>query len=371
MRLSMNRSVQSELRSAHAEVAPGSPRDASDLGPSPLIDRGRGPLVLLFYHGYEMQANPGRFGRLKSDLRGHARAAWRRVRGKQVHTGFYTAFLGLVSALRRIGCEVRINDFALARQMPHYPIGIAGYPGVIGRVAGLTNPMLFGPGDPGHPGEAGRLAGRTGIHHIIQPSDWYVELYRQACGDAVVRWPVGIDVAALPDARSHAKDIDVVIYDKIRWHRDRMVPALRDRLIRELEGRGLSHVVLRYGHHTRDEYFDRLRRGRSLAFLCEHETQGLACEEAMAMNVPVFAWDEGELVDPIQRPMAPHGLWASSVPYFSETCGVRFTQATLEPCFDDFWSRLNEFRPRDYVADELGLEKSARDYLALLTATGR
>jgi len=336
-----------------------------------LIDRGRGPLVLLFYHGFEIQANPGRLGQLKSMLRSRLRTSYRRLRGKQVHTGFYTAFLGLVAALRRVGCEVRINDFVLARAMPDYPVGIAGYTGILERVANLTNPMLFGPGDPGHPTEAGRLRASTTIHHIIQPSDWYVALYRAACGDAVVRWPVGIDVAAFPDARDHAKDIDVVIYDKIRWHRDRVVPAVLDRLVRHLDARGLSYVVLRYGDHTREEYFERLRRGRALAFLCEHETQGLACQEAMAMNVPVFAWDEGELVDPIQRPMAPAGLWASSVPYFSEACGVRFTSQTLEPCFDEFWKRLESFNPRNYVAAELGIEKSAADYLALLTATSR
>jgi hypothetical protein len=341
-------------------------------GPTvPLIDLGRGPLVLLFYDGFEKQAASGLLGRIRSDVRGALRAAWRRARGKQVNTGFYTAFLGLVAALRRIGCDVRINDFARARLMPSYPIGIAGYPSIVARVASLANPMLFGPGDPGHPDAAARLRGTTPIHHIIQPSDWYVDLYRKACGDAVVRWPVGIDVAAIPDAARSAKATDVIVYDKIRWHRDTVVPAIRDRLIRHLDACGLTYVVLRYGDHTREEYFAALRTARSMAFLCEHETQGLACEEALAMNVPVFAWDEGELVDPIQRPMAPPGLWASSVPYFDESCGVRFGAARLETDFDDFWAQRETFHPRDYIAAELGLEKSARNYLALLTSTGR
>jgi hypothetical protein len=334
-----------------------------------LTDLGRGPLVLLFYDGFEKQAAPGRLGRIKSDLRGHARALWRRSRGKQVNTGFYTAFLSLVAALRRIGCDVRINDFALANSMPDYPIGIAGYQSVLARVASLPNPMLFGPGDPGHPDAAGRLRRNSRVHHIIQPSDWYVDLYRPACGDAVVRWPVGIDVDAIPDAADHAKSIDIVVYDKIRWHRDTVCPAVLDRLIRHLDARGLSHVTLRYGDHTQQDYFDRLRSARAMAFLCEHETQGLACQEALAMNVPVFAWDEGELVDPVQRPMAPPGLWASSVPYFDATCGVKFAVAALETSFDDFWQRRSTFHPRDYIATELGLEKSAYDYLALLTAT--
>lgn len=349
----------------------GDPAPAKATAPAPLVDLGRGPLVLLFYDGFEKQAASGWLGRIRSDVRGRLRAVWRRARGKQVNTGFYTAFLGLVAALRRIGCDVRINDFAQARRMPAYPIGIAGYQSILARVSVLGNPMLFGPGDPGHPEAAGRLRGATAIHHIIQPSDWYVDLYRPSCGNAVVRWPVGIDVDAIPDAAGHTKTIDVIVYDKIRWHRDTIVPAVRDRLIRHLDARGLSCRVLRYGHHTRDEYFAALRTARAMAFLCEHETQGLACQEALAMNVPVFAWDEGELIDPTQRPMAPPGLWASSVPYFDDSCGVRFDVARLEACFDDFWSRRAGFHPRDYIAAELGLEKSAHDYLALLTNTMR
>jgi glycosyltransferase involved in cell wall biosynthesis len=367
--------VKQQRTTAHSEIPTSNRSGAGGLaehtGSDRLVDLGRGPLVLLFYDGYERQAASSWPGRIRSDLRGRLRAVWRRARGKQVNTGFYTAFLGLVAALRRIGCDVRINDFARARRMPTYPIGIAGYPSILARVASLPNPMLFGPGDPGHPEEAGRLRGTTTIHHIIQPSDWYVDLYRPSCGNAVVRWPVGIDVEAIPDAADHAKTVDIVVYDKIRWHRDRVVPAVQDRLIRHLDARGLSWVVLRYGHHTREEYFAALRTARAMAFLCEHETQGLACEEALAMNVPVFAWDEGELVDPIQRPMAPPGLRASSVPYFDDRCGVRFDAARLEPCFDAFWARRATFRPREYIAGELGLEKSARDYLALLTDTAR
>jgi hypothetical protein len=335
--------------------------------PVKLVDIGRGPLVLLFYDGFEKQAASGRAGRLRSEVRGRLRAAWRRARGKQVNTGFYTAFLGLVAALRRIGCDVRINDFARARAIPAYPIGIAGYPTVLAKVASLPNPMLFGPGSPGSPDAAALVCASSTVHHIIQPCDWYADLYRQACGGTIVRWPVGIDVAAIPDASGNAKAIDVVVYDKIRWHRDTVVPAVRDALIRHLDARGLSYVVLRYGSHTRDEYFAALRQARAMAFLCEHETQGLACQEAMAMNVPVFAWDEGEIVDPAERAMAPPGLRASSVPYFDASCGVRFVAAELPASFDRFWARRASFHPRDYIAAELGLEKSARDYLALLT----
>lgn len=157
--------------------------------------------------------------------------------------------------------------------------------------------------------------------------------------------------------------MDVLIYDEIRWYRDRVVA--------KLEAEGLSHAILEYGKHTQQAYFAALRGARAMAFLCEHETQGLAWEEAMAMNVPVFAWEEGTLVDPRQLPDAAPDLRVSSVPYFDETCGRTFTLADLEDGFDAFWRDLPGFDPRNYVARTLAPAASAQVYLnAFRSMTG-
>ena len=108
--------------------------------------------------------------------------------------------------------------------------------------------------------------------------------------------------------------------------------------------------------------------GDTIVFVCEHETQGLAYQEAMSSGVPVFAWDEGELVDPELRRYAPADLVVSSVPYFDERCGVRFRRADLEERFSAFWEALPAFRPRDYVCEHLGFETAARRYLELYDA---
>lgn len=320
------------------------------------------PLVLLFYDGFELKARSRLGPRLFHRARCAARAAWRRAKGKQVNTGFYEAFLALADGLRALGCDVRVNDFAAARARPAHPIGLAGYPTVLAEVD-LPNPVIFGPGDPGYPDAAGAWAAQDKVRFVIQPSDWFVSYYRPWCGDKMLRCPVGIDLAKLPDARGLPKSVDVLIYDKIRWDRNTLVAAVRDRLAARLDAAGLSHRTLRYGEHTRESYVDALRGARSMAFLCEHETQGLACEEAMAMNVPVFAWEEGRLVDPRQTPFARPDLRVSSVPYFDETCGLTFTLADMEERFDAFWRGLPVFHPRDYVERALSPAGAARVYL--------
>ncbi len=324
--------------------------------------RREAPLVLLFYDGYERKAREGVGPRLFHTARCVARAVWRRAKGKQVNTGFYAAFLALVTGLRQLGCEVRVNDFAAARARPDYPIGLAGYPSVLDQVD-LPNPVIFGPGDPGYPDTAGIWASQDKVRHVIQPSAWFVDYYRPYCSDKMLCCPVGINVDALEDARDRPKSVDVLIYDKIRWHRETLVPAVRDRLVRKLEADGLSYTILTYGHHTQQSYFAALREARAMAFLCEHETQGLACEEAMAMNVPVFAWEEERLIDPLQLPFAAPDLRVSSVPYFDETCGRTFTLARMDEDWDGFWSAVGGFRPRGYVARTLSPRRTAQVYL--------
>jgi glycosyltransferase involved in cell wall biosynthesis len=194
-----------------------------------------------------------------------------------------------------------------------------------------------------------------------------VDLYRPTCGDKMVAWPVGIDTDRWGDVSGHAKDTDVIIYDKIRWDRETVVPRVLERVTQHLDKLGRSYKVLRYGHHHHSEFASYLKRSKGMIFLCEHETQGLACQEALASNVPVLAWDEGVLIDPMATPFAPPGLVVSSVPYFDGRCGERFKMKDFEPTFESFWKGIaaSSYRPRQFIVDTLSLPRSADAYLSL------
>lgn len=339
-------------------------RHARGSVPAQFTGSGERPLVLLFYDGFEWRAREGRLRGLFERGRKLARFLYRTARRRQVYTGFYTAFLGFVAALREAGCDVRINDFRAARARPHHPIGLAGYPSVLQRVR-LPNPVVFGPGDFGLPEESRALRDDPRIRFLIQPSDWFAEYYRPFVGDKIATCFAPIDTERWRDLSGEPKEVDVLIYDKIRWHRDRIVPAVRERLCNHLRQRGLSWAVVEYGRHHLAEFESALRRSRTMAFLCEHETQGLACEEALASGLPVFAWDEGVFIDPALAPHMPAGLRTSTVPYFDERCGRTFTLADLEGEFDRFWQDHAGYRPRDYVVETLTAKRCAEIYLAL------
>ena len=321
--------------------------------------------VDLFYHGYELPALDRPFGRVQSNLHLMARTAYRGLRRRQPYTGFYTAFRNLKRALERAGMDVHVNDFAHARRNPSQPIGISGHVEVYDHVS-LPNPAVFGPGYVPPPESIEAVAKGTNIRIFTQPSEWPCQVLRPKLGDRVQPFFAPIDLSEWPDLSAGPKTHDVVIYDKIRWHRDEMVPRLLRRLQRHLAARNLSHAVLRYGEHPLAQFRAALKAGRTLAFLCEHETQGLAYQEAMASGLPVFAWDEGRLVDPNEIRTAPLGLAVSSVPYFDARCGLTFTEAGLEERFDRFWEARDSYDPRAFVAETLGPEQAARIYLDLL-----
>jgi hypothetical protein len=339
---------------------------AQDLAGTPpgLARTAKGPLVLLFYDGYERKAAPGVGGAIYSQARRFARYAWRNLRRKQVRTGFYVCFLSLKRSLEMIGCDVRVNDFALAARRPDYPIGLAGYATVVDKVRQLPNPRIFAPGDYGQPEASRAVAADPRFKILTQLCDWFVALYRPFCGDKMLALNVGVDSEAWPDMAAHPKTNDVLIYDKIRWDRDERVPQLLDAAVRHLEAQGRSYEILRYGYHHQSEFRASVERSRSLLFLCEHETQGLAYQEAMSSNVPVLAWDEGVMVDPALKQYATAEMGVSSVPYFDARCGVKFKVGGLEAAFDTFWAKLDQFRPREYVLERLSMEGAARAYLA-------
>jgi glycosyltransferase involved in cell wall biosynthesis len=211
-------------------------------------------------------------------------------------------------------------------------------------------------------------------------------------GDAVVAWPAGIDTerwrpilksgnakklkAEMADAssglRSPVSDlrpVDFLLYDKVRWEHERYEGELIQPIRNEIRNRGLSFQEIRYGFYEEEEFERQLRQCKAMIFLCEHETQGIAYQQALACGVPILAWDRGGFwQDPEFYPHKVKFEPVTSVPYWDERCGIRFGDISqFSARLDDFWrkAQAGTFRPRDYILENLTLEKCAKDYLRL------
>ena len=319
-----------------------------------------GTTVLLFFRDFERD----RFVKYDRYAQRLARPLYRRLAGKPRVSGFFMWYQLLTAALVDSGFDVRHNDYRLARQHPSYPVGLVGYPELLHGWS-LPNPAVLGPALYDHPAQAPTLMDDPRFRSYLVTCDWMYDLFEPVYGDRVATWHAGMVTDDWVDTSTLPKDIDILVYDKVRWNRDRFGPELIEPIQREFARRSLRVETIRYGAYTHEQYQRLLARSKGMLFLCEHETQGMAYQEAMASNVPVLAWDQGYWLDPRRPEYTDQPVRATSVPYFSETCGERF--AGIEDfagALERFLARQAEYRPRDYVREHLSLRGSAARYLA-------
>jgi hypothetical protein len=277
-------------------------------------------------------------------------------------------FLNLCAGLDRLGRDYVVN-------LPFAELTTEDRVGVIGRgrhaLQGYDrkNPILAGVALMDHPSQWPNLLEEYPVARYLSHSKWVNEIYRRYFGECCGLWAVGIDTEAWTPAPAHEKCVDILIYDKVRWNREQIVPTLLAAIEREVGRLGLSSERIRYGAYRPEEFKLALGRCRAMVFLCEHESQGIAYLEALSSGVPVLAWDQGLWLDPARfrygDPLAP----ATSVPFWDERCGRRFADfMQFQDHLPPFWSDVQggRLQPRDYVCEHLTLAGCAERYCTLL-----
>jgi glycosyltransferase involved in cell wall biosynthesis len=288
------------------------------------------------------------------------------VRGKPAIGGHKRIFLNLRTGLDRLGVRYRVNDYDHARRNPGEPVCIVGKAHVLDKMK-WQNPILFGAAVFSHPLDDPHLFERLPVRKILVPGAWMKEMWRPYWDKPIAVWPVGIDTDRWRPADAAQKRFDVLLYDKVRWDHAHYETALIEPIRRKLRDSGHTFRDIRYGFYREEQFHAALAECRTMIFLCEHETQGIAYQQALAAGVPILAWDRGGYwQDPAYFPDKVKFQPVTSVPYWDERCGRTF--AAIE-AFDDAWRRFcDEFQsgrydPRAYILENLTLDRCAQRYL--------
>lgn len=291
------------------------------------------------------------------------------VRGRPAPSGIDKTYLNIAAGLRELGVNFRFNR-------PWHEIRRHDRVGVFGRdrpcLAGYDRPnrLVAGVALMTHPSEWPTLCQEYPVAFYTQQGDWATAIYRPYFGDDVcVTCPVGIETEIWKPTPSQVPTTDFLLYNKIRWDYPMREQTLLQPIREHLQKRGLTFEEIRYGAYKPEDYAAAMRRCRSLLFICEHESQGFAYQEAMSAGMPVLAWDPGEWLDPRRFEWGTPQVPASSVPFFDARCGERFLDfAAFPSALGVFAENLGQgkYAPRDYILDHLTLKQCATRYLGFL-----
>jgi len=283
-------------------------------------------------------------------------------------SGQQMVYQNLKKGLDRAGIPYRDNDYQHIRRHPEELMCVVGKPRLLNEFD-WPNPILFGASLFAHPIESPDFWSRhTNVQKMLVPGPWMRDMFVQHYPEEKIEvWPVGIDTKRWRPRRSlKEKPERILLYDKVRWERDRYEKVIINPVRKELRERGIEVEVLRYGDYFPEDLQNALKRCRAAVFLCEHETQGIAYQQMLASGVPIFAWDRGGYwQDPDYFPDKVRWRPVSSVPYWDERCGMKFRNSgEFESGFCAFWRCLHagDFDPRGYILENLTLEDCARKY---------
>ena len=167
-------------------------------------------------------------------------------------------FLNLIAGLDRLGVRYRLNDFAHLSRHPGEVAGVIGKPPILDRIP-REAPIVFGPAGYNHPLDAPTLFTDHHVIGVLVPCEWERQMFAVCWPDKVHVWPVGIDTDAWTPAAGAVKDIDVLVYNKIRFHPARDTAAVLEPVLETLRTSGRRIASLVYGGPDGAEVHKRIR----------------------------------------------------------------------------------------------------------------
>ena len=192
---------------------------------------------------------------------------------------------------------------------------------------------------------------------ILVPSEWVKNKYKRWISeDKIAIWPVGVDVEKFEDYSTEEKDVDFLIYFKRRGEED------LNYVTNVLSNLGHTFRIIKYGTYKEEEFIEMMKKAKFAFIIDSCESQGLAIQEIMSCNLPLFVWDVENWSDRGVEYTVP----ATSIPYWSDMCGeVIYKKEEIEDKLHLFLSSLEKYNPRKYILDNLTLEKQAEEIIKL------
>jgi hypothetical protein len=180
-------------------------------------------------------------------------------------------------------------------------------------------------------------------------------------GLRIVELPFGVDTHRFNSIKSINERSNVILYYKHR------APSELEFIQNALVSNNISFRIFSYdSRYNEDDYINYLQNTKYCIWLDAHESQGFALQEALSCDVPLLVWnvksmnqEYGQKYDDIP---------ATTIPYWDERCGEYFyNQEDFNKIFDLFISKLEIYKPREYILDNLSIDKCEEKLIDFVT----
>ena len=264
-----------------------------------------------------------------------------------VNFGPGKVFDNLTAGLRKIRVDYQVNPLQLNSSTPSYCL--SPHPILFND----SSSMSIGPNICVLPTDL-EVVMEQKFKYFITPCSWTKELCsRWIDPDKIKVWPVGIDLDKFNPFNSQ-KEIDCLLYLKNRTNEE------LDVVKKILSKFNQSYTILEYGKYSEEEFLEKISTSKYSFILGNTESQGIAIQEMMSCNLPLFVWDKTEW----DHRGEEFKCAASTVPYWDKICGIK-AGTNIEENFEKFLDTIGDYNPRSYIENNFSLEKRASEFLTI------
>jgi len=239
--------------------------------------------------------------------------------------------------------DITIFDCVIS---PCCPIDVSKYP---------STKFIFGPQFSVFPDEKQlKLIDQPNcVYNLL--SDWIIkawtEQYSVQHGLFFIKMPFGVDTIRFNQTKIIEQRDKVFIYHK------RRKPEDLNCVVQLLKKYNIHYEMFDYENRYDENYYlNYLQESKYGIWVDAHESQGFALQEALSCNVPLLVWNVTSMNQEYRSRYSD--IPATTIPYWDERCGEFFYNANdLEDKFQLFVSKLDQYKPRDFIVETLSIEK--------------
>jgi len=281
--------------------------------------------------------------------------------GGEIYTGHPAVTRSLITGLKKLGAEFNYNPKKI-KEVGETVIVLSGVAVLRQAIKlkrrGKIKKLLAGPNLMVFSNEFNNILSAKEIDTCLVPSDWVRIAYEEDAPQLNGRikiWPAGVDENFWQPDNTHQKN-KIIVYQK------NAPQELTEKVLEKLKILNLNPIKIIYGKYSADDFKKALQESSLAIFLSRSESQGIALQEAWAMNVPTLCWQPSELTINGRKYST-----FSSCPYLSESTGkIWQTIDELENMLIDYKNTKTLFTPRSWVESNLTDELSVHKLLKII-----